>query len=266
MDRKFISLLHSCLLPALLALPIYAQFSLNPFTIETSPLMSELRAIKSTNPKMTADEFVEAANKALERTGVVFSFYLNHEMCEKIEKAFASRKPGEPAPVLKAALNSVGGDKASLILPPPDRSSCAVCSVSLPVLQTTNADFVTIINGLNVKFYMPKEFLMDEVVLLDPADLTKATHSFRVPFRTKPLGVLYDENGVYMEMPDPSFSEITLLVFDEGTFQFATRKEAESNGKSAAFDPGKNGNADFSYLQFQLRGRKEIVRFRKPCN
>jgi hypothetical protein len=242
------------------------QYSLSPFTIDSSPLMKELRSIRAANPELTADQLVEAANAALEKNGIGYTFYFDTATCEKIEKAFAAKKPGEPAPNLKATLVSVGGEKASLLLPQPNTSPCTHCSVTLPVLQATSSDFITLISGRNIKFLIPEGLLSDEVVLLDAADPIRIKKRFPVPFKAKPLGVLYDENGIYLEMPDPQFSDLAVIVFDEGTFQFATRKEAESNGKPAAFDMGKNAEPGSSYLTFQNRDKKLLVKFPKDCN
>lgn len=259
-------LFHLLVVCAFLIVGVSAQqYSLSPFTIDSSPLTKELRSIRAANPKLTPDEFVDAANAALEKNGIGYTFYFDNTTCEKIEKAFAAKKPGDPPPNLRATLISVGGEKASLLLPQPNTSPCTHCSVTLPVLQVTSSDFITLISGRNIKFLIPDGLLSDEVLLLDAANPTKTKKRFRIPFKAKPLGVLYDENGVYLEVPDPQFSDLALIVFDEGTFQFATRKEAESNGKPTVFDMGTSAESGASYLTFQNRDKKLLVKFPKDC-
>jgi hypothetical protein len=242
-----------------------SQFALRPFSVDSSPLMTELRSVKIARPKMTSEEFADAANGLLDKYGIGFTFYFDTATCDKIDKAFASKKTGEAPPVLKATLNSVGGETASLLLPPPDPASCTRCSVTLPVLQVSAADFITKISERNIKFYMPAGLAADQVQLLDPNDLTKVKQIWRVPFKGVPLGVLYDENAVYLGFSAPEFIDLALLVFDDGTFQFSTRKEAVSNGKGAVYEPEKAIGPAFSYLVFQNRDKKQVVRYQKSC-
>jgi hypothetical protein len=241
------------------------QFSLGSFSIESSPLIKELRSIRSAQPQITADEFVNAANAALERNGLGFAFYLSAATCEKLQAAYAARKPKDPPPALKATLNSVGGEKAGLLFPPPDSSSCMPCSVNLPALQVTPQDFITIISGRNIKFSFPPDLYSDEIELLDPSDTAKVKKTFKIPFRSQVLGVLYDENGLYISLPEPDLSDLALLVFDEGTLQFATKTEAESNGKAVFLDLGKTAESGHGYKAFQIRDKKLIVKYPTPC-
>lgn len=166
--------------------------------------------------------------------------------------------------MLKATLNSVGGEKASLILPAPDPTSCARCSVTLPVLQVTSIDFITKISDRNIKFFLPPELSSNVIDLVDPGTPTQIIRTFRTPFKGVPLGVLYDDNGVYLGFLDSAFSNLSLLVFEDGTFQFATRKEAESNGKSTTYTAVKSDTRS-SYLMFQNRDKKQLLRYSSSC-
>jgi hypothetical protein len=242
-----------------------SQFTLKPFSVNSSPLTIELKTLKASKPNMSPDEFVIAANELLDKDGVGFTFYFDTATCDKIDKAFASKKPGGPPPVLKATLSSVGGEKAGLLLPPPDPMSCVPCSVTLPVLQVTSSDFITKISDRNIKFVMPPEFTTDQVQLLDATDVTKVKQTWRIPFKAQPLSVLYDENAIYLGFPERELSELSLLVFDDGTFQFATRREAETIAKGVAFDSSKMNDQSHSYMLFQNREKKQLVRFPKSC-
>jgi len=242
-----------------------SQFTLKPFSVDSSPLTIELKALKTSKPNMSPEEFVTAANELLDKDGLGFTFYFDTATCDKIEKAFAGKKVGDPLPDIKATLNSVGGEKASLLLPRPDPMSCAPCSVTLPVLQVTSSDFITKISDKNIKFLMPPEFTADQIQLIDATDLTKVKQIWRIPFKAMPLSVLYDENAIYLGFSEPELSELSILVFDDGTFQFATRKEAASIGKGEAFDSSKMNDQTHNYLLFQNRDKKQLVRFPKSC-
>ena len=242
-----------------------SQFMLKPFSVDSSPLTIELKALKASKPKISSEEFVSAANELLEKDGLGFTFYFDSSTCDKIDKAFAGKKAGGTSPVIKATLSSVGGEKASLLLPPPDPMSCARCSVTLPVLQVTSSDFITKISDKNIKFIMPPEFTTDQVQLVDATDVTKVKQTWRIPFRGQPLSVLYDENAIYLGFPESELSELSVLVFDDGTFQFATRREAEAVGKGVAFDSSKLNDQSHSYMLFQNRDKKQLLRFSKSC-
>lgn len=241
------------------------QFALKPFSIDTSPLMIELRTLKASRPEMTPDDEAKFANELLEKDGMSYTFYFDPATCEKISKAYAATKPGDRPPTIKATLKSVGGETAALLFPPPDPKSCTPCSVSLPALQVTAVDFITKISERNIKFYLPNGFTTEQVQLLDTNDMDKVKQTWRVPFNAVPLGVLYDENAIYLAMPNPELIDLSLLVFDDGTFQFATRKEAEANGKSSRSTPGKIVDQTHNYLTFQNRDKKQVVRYSKAC-
>jgi hypothetical protein len=243
------------------------RFDLSPLSVDSSPLIIALKRLKTENPRINADELAAAANSELDKVGLPFTFYLDQTTCDKLEKAFASRKSSEPAPVLRANLNSVGGDKASLILPSPDQRSGGTCrcSVTIPALQVTPTEFVTMIGGRNIKFYMPQGLVTDEVALLDATNQS-VKRKWVMPFRTEPISVLYDENAVYLGFREPELSDLSLLVFDEGTFQIATRKEAEGIAKRVEFDPGKSVDPGFAFVQFQNREKRQLLRYPKSCN
>jgi hypothetical protein len=101
--------------------------------------------------------------------------YKSHGGYATLEKAYAERKPGQPPPKLSATLSSVAGEKAPIIIPEPAAvaGECTKCYVTLPVLEITGTDFITIVQGQNIKFHLPGNFIVNEAVLVDPKDATK---------------------------------------------------------------------------------------------
>jgi hypothetical protein len=250
--------------------PLFAQMvSMSPFDIAPAMILSDVKALRAANPKMPAAEFVDAANKLLEKQGIPFTFSFDEATCLAIDKSIKSLKNAPPKVNLRTKLRSVGGEPASLTLPPADfaNTECSKCSVTLPVLELTEKEFVALMLGRNIKFHLPPNFLVSEAALVDEKDLTTVRTKWRIPFRTRPLGVSYDGNVLYLGFPDPELKEISLAVFGEGVFQFATREEAESNGKGSALSevPKDATNPDRAFVRFENRGLKQMVKYSNSC-
>ncbi len=121
--------------------------------------------------------------------------------------------------------------------------------------------------GHNIKFHLPVNFVVSEAVLVDEKDLGTIKKKWRIPFRSVPLGVSYDENVLYFGLFEPELKDISLAVFGEGVFQFATRDEAESNGKGTLLKefPKDPANPNLAFLRFENRGLKQVVKYSNPC-
>jgi hypothetical protein len=254
-----------------LSVPVFSQMvSMSPFDIAPPTLLADVKALRAANPKMTAAEFVEAANVLLAKQGFPFTFIFDDATCDAIDKSIKSLKNAPPRVNLKTKLKSVGGEPANLTLPPADfaNNECGKCSVTLPVLEITDKEFVALMLGQNIKFHLPANFTVAEAVLFDEKDPTAIKTKWRMPFRTKPLGVSYYGNVVYLGLPDPELKDLSLGVFAEGVFQFTTREEAESNGKGII--PGLNTPVNprdprSRYIIFDNRGIMQTVRFTDAC-
>jgi hypothetical protein len=243
------------------------QFKASAFSVSNSPLLTEIKAAKAANPKMTTAELVTAANAALQKLGFSFIFTFDPATCATLEKAYAERKPGQPPPKLSATLSSVAGEKAPIIIPEPAAvaGECTKCYVTLPVLEITGTDFITIVQGQNIKFHLPANFIVNEAVLVDPKDATKVLKKWRIPFKATPAAVDYYDEVLYLNLPDPELKDIVLAVFDNGGFQFASREEADANGKAASL-PDDPANSGYQLVKFTNREKTQIVKYRKACN
>lgn len=239
----------------------------NPFDIAPPTILSDVKALRAANPKMPPAEFVDAANALLARQGVPFTFSFDEATCVAIDKSIKSLKNAPPKVNLRTKLQSVGDEPANLTLPPADftNTECGKCSVTIPVLELTEKEFVALMLGRNIKFHMPANFLVNEAALVDEKDLTIVKTKWRIPFRANPLGVSYDGNVLYLGLPDTELKDISLAVFGEGVFQFATREEAESNGKGVSMNEIAK-NPGMSYVKFDNRGIKQVVRYSGTCN
>ena len=89
---------------------------------------------------------------------------------------------------------------------------------------------------------------------------------WRLPFRTIPVGVSSDENVLYLGFDEPELAGLSLMIYSEGVFQFATRAEAELGGKGTPESPTPGGAApQVKYIRFNRWGSTYIVRYPPPC-
>jgi len=249
---------------------VYGQkVSIKPFSITQSDLIGDLKSAKKANPNINADELVKIANTLLEKQGLNFVFAFDSNTCQKIEQAKKSRKDQSAPLNLRAALKSSSGETASLLLPEAafDNTNCAACYVSLPMLEITGKDFVTIVEGKNLKFYLPSNFILNEMSLVDGKDLTTVKTNWKVPFRTTPLSISDDGNILYLDFADSELKDIALMVYGEGTFQFCARKEINLEKKGVLLNtfPKDANNPNLAFVKFTDGDSSQIVRFSKNC-
>ncbi len=267
---RSLRLFHHFTFTAFFSAAVSAQMvSMNPFDIAPPTVLSDVKALRAANPKLTSVELVDAANKLLEKQGIAFTFSFDEATCLAIDKSIKSMKNPPAKLNLRTKLKSVGAEPATLTLPPADfaNNECSKCSVTLPVLELTDKEFVALMLGHNIKFHLPVNFIVSEVVLVDEMDLVTIKKKWRIPFRSAPLGVSYDENVLYLGVFEPELKDISLAVFGEGVFQFATREEAESNGKGTLLKefPKDPANPNLAFMRFENRGLKQVVRYSNAC-
>ena len=257
------------ILGSLTAVSFGQMVSMSSFDIAPPTILVDVKTLRAANPKMTATELVVAANKLLEKQGIAFTFSFDEATCLAIDKSIKSMKNPPPKLNLRTKLRSVGAEPAALTLPPADftNNECSKCSVTLPVLELSDKEFVALMLGHNIKFHLPVNFIVAEAFLVDDKDLTTVKKKWRIPYRGIPIGVSYDENVLYLALREPELQELSLAVFGEGVYQFATREEAESNGKPAQLKefPKDTANPNLAFLRFENRGLKQVVKYSNPC-
>lgn len=245
------------------------QMSVKPFSVTQSNLINELKAIKISSPKISDADFSKQANLLLEKQGINFVFAFDGATCQKIEAAKTKLKDPNAPLNLKTTLKSPLGESASLLLPEPifDTSECVPCRVSLPVFEATTQDFVTSVEGKNIKFYLPSNFKINEVSLVDNKDLKTVKKSWKIPFRTTPLSISDSGNIIYLGFAEPELKDLTLLIYSEGVFQFAPKSEIDLDKKSALVKdfPKDAGNPNLSFIKFTMGEIVQILKFSTAC-
>lgn len=245
------------------------QVSIKPFAVSQTNTIEDLKKIKTANPKMTAEEFVKTANALLEKKGMNFVFAFDAATCQKIEQAKKSRKDPNAPLNLRTALKSVAGEPASLLLPEPgfEKSECAPCYVSLPVLELTEKDFVTVVEGNNIKFHPPQNFIAGEAFLVDGKDLTIVKSKWKLPFRTTPLSISDEGDILYVGFVESELSDLVLIIYNDGAFQFDARKNIDAAKKAVPVKnfPADAGNPNLAFIRFEKEKANQTIRFSRRC-
>jgi len=245
------------------------QVSVKPFSVVQSNLISDLKAAKISNPKITAQEFVKTANSLLEKQGLNFVVAFDANTCQKISQAIAGLKDKTAPLNLRTALKSPVGENANLLLPEVNfsKNECVPCFVRLPILEVTAQDFVTLVEGKNIKFFLPSNFILNEAFLVDEKDLTTVKARWKIPFRTAPLSVSGNGNILYLGFPEPELSDLALMAYSEGVFQFCAKSEIDVEKKGVLLKefPKNASNPNLAFIKFTGGETNQIIKFSTAC-
>ncbi len=200
---------------------VFAQkVDIKPFTIDKSDLIGDLKQLKIANPKMLVEDFVKVANSLLEKKGINFIVGFDSITCLKIDQVKKSQKDQSLPLNLRTTLKSSVGETASLALPEANfiKNECFSCFVILPFLEVTQNEFVTIVQGNNLKFNLPANFLLNEISLVDEKDFLIVKNKWKIPFKTVPISISDDDDFIYLGFNEPELADLSLVAFSTGSF------------------------------------------------
>ena len=245
------------------------QLTVKPFSVVQSNLINDLKTAKTVNPKITAEEFAKTANALLEKQGINFVVAFDANTCQKISQAIANLKDKNAPLNLRTALKSPVGENAGLLLPEISfaKNECVPCFVRLPILEITAKEFVLLVEGKNIRFFLPANFILNEAQLVDTKDLTTVKTSWKIPFRTVPLSVSDSGNILYLGFSEPELKDLALMAFGEGVFQFCPKSEIDSDKKDILLKefPKDANNPNLAFIKFTSGKTSQIVRFSTDC-
>jgi hypothetical protein len=245
------------------------QVSIKPFSVLPSNLIDDLKAAKAANPKISAEELAKTANSLLEKEGINFVVAFDAATCQKISQVIANMKDKTAPLNLRTALKSPLGENANLLLPEINfsKAECVPCFVQLPVFEATAQDFVTRVETRNIKFFLPANFILNEASLVDAKDLTTVKTRWKIPFRTTPLSVSDSGNILYLGFNEPELSDLVLMAYGEGLYQFGTRSDIDADKKGVRLTefPKDAANPNLAFLKFTSGELNQVIKFSLPC-
>lgn len=241
-----------------------AQILINPFQITSSTTFEDILKYKSENPKITPQILSEKANELLQQKGLNFVLAFDENTCQKILDIKAKQKNKDQTVNLNATLKSVGAEDAKIKLPDVsfDQSECGRCFIKMPLFEFSGKDFITSVESRNIKFYAPANFLSNEVALLTEQNPPKIIRKWQVPFRTAPTGISADGKLLYLELPYAELSDLILIIYDEGGFQFYPRREVDLSAQSIEL---KTAVPNTASIKFTKNDKTQIVKYNSPC-
>lgn len=232
-----------------------------PFGLTESNLTEQIRDLKAKDPKISPEDLAANANEFFKANGIAFTVILDEQTCAKVRELAKDPKANL---TISGGFQSIGGEKVKLVLPPVSiaKTDCGGCTVQLPVFEMTANSFITSIRGIKIQIVFPSNFSTN-VIGLAGEDTSKFNKVWRVPYRSTPLGISYDQTVIYLGFNDPELSGLSLAVFDSGGFEICTRREAEENGPGK-IDLEKKTTAEKHILFDRLEVKSRLV-FKPAC-
>lgn len=247
---------------------VFGQAKINPFSIKSSTLFEDLKILRSQNPKMTTAEFVSSANSLLQKQGLNFIFAFDANFCQKVVDVKNKQKDPNSKINLNAKLASVGGETTAVTLPEVrfEKDGCGRCFVEMPVLEMTANEFVTIIQNSNIKFRLPRDFILNETVLVDSQTLKTNVRAWKTPFRAIPLSVTGDGKMLILDLPVKELADLALIFDADGAFQFYAKKDLNLTEKGVLIKdiPKPFDASDASFVGFGTGEKLRVLKFNNP--
>lgn len=245
------------------------QVKINPFPIQSSTLIDDLKTVKKANPKITSEDFLKTANAMLDKQGLNYTFSFDAPFCQKLEQLKNAQKDKTAPFNLRGTLNAVEGEPAHLNLPVVqfDKRDCGICYIQMPILEITGESFITIIQKTNIKFYLPQNFIVNEATLLDGKNMPTVLTRWRIPFRAAPISVSDDGKILYLGFPSVELENLALMIFEEGVFQFCLKTDIDSAKKAELLKdlPKYSVPPNSSLASFIKGNTKQIIKFNSEC-
>jgi hypothetical protein len=266
MKIKFNILLCSVVFLIVFTATLSAQAKLNAFPIQASTLIADLIQKKTDNPKITAKELASLGNEIIANAGVNYHFELSESNCKALFEVKKKLKPDQKMSALQGKLNQPEGNPVDIIFPDVNFTDNCGCYINIPSLNVVEADFVTKIRGVNIKFIRSSNF-KNTVDLVDNAALTKQIRRWYIPFPTIPIGVYEDGTILFLDFPDSEFKELALAIYESGTIQIVSKSDWDLKEKPTQLKdfPRDASNSKLNFISFGNGEKKRVLKFNSPC-
>lgn len=229
--------------------------------IVLSTVLEQLLEKKRQNAQISSADLASFGNELIKTDGFNFAF----DTCEIAEK---NEKNGKMADVLKYGLKDATGKSVTFEITQKRYHAPCGCRFDFPLSKITKDKMTLVVNGKSDEYTRPKDFLLDEIELLD-ATMKKTIRIWYNHFDMPPVGISEDGAKVYLRTgyDDLNFKEIAVEIGEDGVPKFTVLdspniiKDPE-NLKDFPKDPN---NAYRGYLKFNGKSVSYILKISYPC-
>jgi len=228
-----------------------------------SKVLNEVSERRKAQPSLTPIELADYANKLIEEKG----FDYNFDVCGAITKP---KLESESTHSYRMHLSDGGTLTFSFTVAASMESLCGECWADFPSLSVTKRQMTLVAEGTEGKRYRvnrPASFLLDEAELVD-GTMRKVLRTWQLPYQTVPVGISADGTKLYLDFyMQYELEGLVLELSEDGRIQFRARSETQLQGKGKWIEnhPKDPKNDYLSFIEFQVGGKRYIVRFSAPC-
>ncbi len=253
----------------LFRLEIHGQIKLDPFLIRSSGLLEEIVRLKKDEPSISPGLLADKANALLIKKGIDFIFVFNTDVCLKVSNAIENQKDKSKLVGLSATLNSVGGERTIVKLPGIsfDKSECGKCFIRLPIFEISGVDFITSVQGMNIKFFTPSNVSFNQITLVN-GETFASVRKWNTPFRTVPVGISEDLKLIYLELPAKELQDLVLIAYDDGAIQFYAKSDLDLPTKTMtpSVIPKSEILPNVAFVNLIKDDKINTLKYNTPCS
>jgi hypothetical protein len=233
-------------------------------TVESSDLIGELRRKKKESPNITTKELVKYGNQILESKGLDYTF-------DWTPKELADEDFDESAPFKFEFMGKDGVPKALQFVNGDFGHPC-YSTINIPISRITDEEMTIFSDGKRFEVKRPKEFNLEEFVLVDPS-LKTAIRKWKIPIDATPIGISEDGKRVYFSSYEfdqdaengykESILSLAVEVSEDGVLKLVDLNTIKSGkGTNIGYD---REATEIIYKKYNIRGKEFIIKFTSPC-
>jgi hypothetical protein len=212
----------------------------------------------------------------LEKYGYDYAF----DVCEFISKPISGMDQKDGTYQFRSFLRRVDGTKQLVQFASGDGGACGECFADFPVRKLISSEVHLQLNGMVQKFMRPKEFILDQMDLMD-STMKKVIRSWDVPTQDLPAAISEDGKILYLN-PDftnhnkyAGYSQLSksgkkrqqefpycLLAISVDGLKFV---EAKPILIKQRIEEISRQNDYVAFRRFRLGKKNLIVRYTSPC-
>jgi hypothetical protein len=233
-------------------------------TIKPSNFIGDLRRRKKEFPNITNKELVVYGNQMLKSKGLDYTF-------DWTPKELDQENFDETSPFKFEFMGKDGAPKALQFINDDFGHPC-YSTINIPLSSITDEEMTIISGGKRFEVKRPKEFNLEEFVLVD-SNLKNTIRKWKTPIDATPVGISEDGKKIYFSSwefdqdPENGYKESVLSlaveVSEEGALKLVDLNTIKS-GKGINIGYDKEFT-EIIYNKYKIEGKEFIIKFSAPC-